>query len=293
MKILLAGGSGFIGKNIHEQLGKKYTFFSPSHQQLDFLDADSVENFLRKNTVDLVIYAVNIGGIRKMKSFPNVLYTNLRCFFNVVRCRRYFKKMIFFGSGAEYDKRYPIAKLDENDFGKRVPVDDYGFYKYVCSEYIKNDDDIINLRLFGVYGKYEDYTLRFISNAICRNLFDLPITISQNAYFDYIYVDDLIRIVDHFIVNRSRHNVYNIGRGRRIDLLTIAKTINKVVLKPSQIIIHKQGLQNEYTCDNSRLMREIKDLNFTDFKTSVAKLYFWYKSLKPRFNKNSLMVDRQ
>lgn len=55
--------------------------------------------------------------------------------------------MIHFGSGAEYDKSKPIVKVKETDFGKVIPKDEYGFFKYICSKYIEKTDKIICLRI--------------------------------------------------------------------------------------------------------------------------------------------------
>jgi GDP-L-fucose synthase len=288
MNILLAGGRGFIGTNIREKLGKKYTFFSPTHQELDFLDTESVERYFRKHPVDVVIYALNIWETNKTKNLPNVLDANLRCFFNVVRFRRYFKKMIFLGSGAEYNKQFPIVKIKESDFGENIPIDDYGLYKYICSEYIINNRNIINLRLFGVFGKYEDYKIRFISQAICRNLFNLPIIINKNVYFDYLYVDDLVRIIEYFLTHKSDYNTFNVGFGEKIDLVTIAKLVNKISKKPVEIIIKNKGLQNEYTCDTTRLRKEIGKFEFTKIEDTIEYLYKWYQQNKSLINKNHL-----
>jgi len=38
MKILITGGSGFIGKNLVESLSRKYDIDAPAHSDLDFLD---------------------------------------------------------------------------------------------------------------------------------------------------------------------------------------------------------------------------------------------------------------
>ena len=80
LKILLTGGSGFIGKNIVEQLGKKYIFLVPSHNELDLLDAIAVEKYLKVHPVDVVIHAANLGGNRAEVDVPNVLERNLRIF---------------------------------------------------------------------------------------------------------------------------------------------------------------------------------------------------------------------
>ena len=72
---------------------------------------------------------------------------------------------------------------------------DYGFSKYLISQYIEKSDNCVCLRLFGVFGKYEDYEYKFISNAIVKNLLQMPIRIRQNVYFDWLYINDLMKIV--------------------------------------------------------------------------------------------------
>ena len=91
LKILLTGGSGFIGKNIVEQLGKNI-FLVPSHNELDLLDAIAVEKYLKVHPVDVVIHAANLGGNRAEVDVPNVLERNLRIF-NLVRNAQYFKNL--------------------------------------------------------------------------------------------------------------------------------------------------------------------------------------------------------
>ena len=101
---------------------------------------------------------------------------------------------------------------------------------------------------------------------------------NQNVFFDYTYINDFVRIVDYFINHKAKHKFYNIGRGKKIDILTIANKINKISNKKSKITIKNMGLNNEYTCDNSRLVNELKKFNFTDFDKSLVELYNWYKN---------------
>src|SRR3989338_4725679 len=114
-KILITGGSGFLGRNIQERLSTKYLFLAPSHHELDLTNEKSTETFLRSNKVDLVIHCANIGGTRKTTQLRDILNVNLRMFFSLVRCRKYYQKMIFIGSGAEYDKRRSLQQIRENN----------------------------------------------------------------------------------------------------------------------------------------------------------------------------------
>ncbi|MCL4419147.1 NAD-dependent epimerase/dehydratase, partial [Patescibacteria group bacterium] len=158
-------------------------------------------------------------------------------------------------------------------------------------KYIEKSDRIINLRLFGIFGKYEQYQTRFISNAICKTLFNLPITIEQNAYFDYVYVIDFVRILDYFMQNNVSFKQYNVGTGKKISLLEIARIVKNVSGKNLKIKVSKTGLKNEYTCNNSRLKSEIKNLNFTGIEQSIRELYFWYEKIRNKIEKGNLFFD--
>ena len=167
-------------------------------------------------------------------------------------------------------------------------ADKYGLYKYQCSQHIEKDKNIINLRIFGLYGEYEDYKTRFISNAVCRSIYDLPIIIkNQNVYFDYLYMGDFLKIIDFFILHNAKHKFYNVGKGERIDLLTLANKIKRISKKEHEIVVNKKGLAREYTCDITRLKEEIKGIQFTSHDKAIKNLYGWYKN-----NKKNIEVDQ-
>jgi len=290
-KIFLTGGNGFIGKNIIEDLGKKYDFLAPTEKELDLTKTEAVYDFLKEKKVEIVLHTANLGGVRKEKENPDAIFINLKMFFNLVRAKDFYKRMIMFGSGAEYDKRRSIINIKENDFDKYVPSDQYGFYKYICSKYAETVDYINHIRLFGVYGKYERYQTRFISNAICRTLFNLPININQNVFFDYLYVKDLVKIIEGFIKRKPKYKFYNIGRGKPIDLSTIA---NKIILlsgKKIPIIIKKSGLNNQYTCNTSRFLSEFPNFKYTNFDKSLEEMFKYYKASISKISEKSLLKE--
>jgi len=289
MKILITGGNGFIGKNLVEYFSKKYEVLAPSHNELELLDEKAVEEFLKNNKVDIIIHAAVKGGSRKLSSYPDMLKENTKIFFNLANNSKYYEKMIFLGSGAEYDKSGDIKEVKEEDIGKSIPKDDYGFYKYLCSKYIESSDKIINLRIFGIFGKYEDYDVRFISNIICRILFDLPIEINQNVVFDFIYVKDLCRIIEYFIENNVKEKIYNIGGEEHFELIDIVNKIKKISGKDFEIKIKNIGMNKEYTCDNSRLKNELKEFKFTEMEMAIRELYYWYLENKDKIKKENLI----
>ncbi len=271
-KILITGGSGFIGRNLKEYLSNKYSIFAPAHEELDLLDTDAVRSYILKNKIRVIIHCANT-------ELAGMLGLNLHIFFNIIRNEELVERIIHLGSGAEYDKSRPIINIKEKDFGQRMPTDNLGFYKYICSRYIEGTKKIVCLRPFGVYGKYEDWKFKFISNAIVKNLLKLDITINQNVVFDYLYIDDLLIVIEYFLTHWGKYKFYNVTSDKSIDLLEISRRINSISPYQSSIKILRKGLNNQYTGDNGRLKEEIKNLHFTSYQEGIRKLFYYYQNL--------------
>lgn len=278
-KILITGASGFIGRNLAETLQGTYEVLAPKRAELNLLEQEDVEKYLKVNNFDIVIHAANTNNTRNKGTTDfESLDGNLRMFFNLERCNTYYEKMYYFGSGAEYDRRHYVPFMKEEYFNTYIPEDSYGFSKYIMSTISAKSSNIYDLRLFGVYGKYEEWERRFISNAICRVLSNRNITIQQNVYFDYLWVDDLTEIIKWFIEHTPTYKQYNVCRGKAIDLYSLACIVKDVLKTDCDIVVAKEGLKPEYTGDNSRLLNEMGDFLFSDIRTTIYDLSEYYQS---------------
>lgn len=279
-KILITGAKGFIGSNLKECLSLMYDICAPNSSELNLCDQENVEDYLTHQKIDIVIHSANYRGkIGEPYSGSKVLETGLRMYANLERCSHLYDKMLYFGSGAEYDSRHYQPFMKEDYFGNHIPQDGYGFYKYLISKQCMEKDNVYDLRLFGVYGKYEDWTRRFISNNICRALKGKPMTLSQNAYFDYIYIDDLVEIMKWFIENEPQHKHYNVCRGSHIDLLSLGNLIREVMQIERPISIAEEGYKLEYSGNNERLLKEMGDYSFKPYKETIEEMVVYYKSI--------------
>lgn len=292
MNILLTGGSGFIGKNIIEAMSGQHTIVAPSSNQLNLTDEKTVANFFAANSIDVVIHSAVKPGHRNTADNSGQLHTNTRMFFNIMRNADHFGKMIFLGSGAVYDVRQPMVKVREDDFDNHVPADEHGFSKYIIAKYVEKCEHVVKLRLFGIFGKYEDYAIRFISNAICKALCGLPITLRQNRRFDYLYIDDLMPVLEHFIHNTARHSSYNVTPDSAVELLAIAEMVKARSGKDIPIIISQPGMGAEYSGDNARLKEEIPGIAFTPLVEAIDRLYCWYEENLHLIDRGRLFVDK-
>lgn len=278
MKILLTGSNGFIGRNLKQYLKNYVVLEAPSSHELNLLDTGIVEDYLKNRRFDIIIHCANMNNTRKNITSYDSLDGNLRMFYNLERCKRYYGRMYYFGSGAEYDMRHYIPDMKEEYFDTYIPADAYGFSKYVMSKACDHSNNIYDLRLFGVYGKYEEWERRFISNAICRALAGKDITIQRNVYFDYLWVEDLCDIMHWFIKNEPQHRHYNVCRGNRIDLYSLACIIKEILNINCNIKVAEDGWKPEYTGNNGRLLKEIGDYHFTGFEESIQVLCEFYKN---------------
>lgn len=291
MKVLITGGSGFIGRNLVEDLGGRYEIAAPTSAELNLLDEDCVREYLRAGHFDAVVHTATTRSNRRMGAPDDMLDRNCRMYFNLARNHKMFGRMLHFGSGAEYSRAGLPPKVGESYFDTHVPKDPYGFSKYICTKHAETQSNIYVLRLFGVFGKYEAWDVRFISNACARVVKGLPIVIRQNVLFDYLYVRELAKLLTLFLEHEPREKTYNMCRGETYSLLELAKMVAAAAGGGSEIIVRNAALGAEYSGDNTRMMNELGGFVFRAMSDCVGELYQWYAEHADQIDAQQLTFD--
>jgi UDP-glucose 4-epimerase len=273
-KLLLLGGTGFIGQNLAAAIKKdaRYEIFSPNRAELNLLDPAACRSYLERTRPDFVIHcAVDITSAER----------SLQSFFNVYNHRDLYGHLIQIGSGAEYDRRISGPNVKEIDFGNSIPTDSYGLAKYLISRELNSSGKGVatNFRLFGIFGRHEDFSRRFISNNIVRVLADMPISVGQDVIFDYVDVQDFTDFLLDVIPRLPLSDVsYNYCSGHPRRLTSIAQIIKAKMNVLQDVQVRDSNLGREYTGSPAKLVAELGHFEFRRLEDSIDSLIEFYRS---------------
>lgn len=276
MNILLTGSGGFIGKNLKKYLEGKYNLLTPRSFELNLIDENAVNEYFSQHDIDFIIHCGSTGGARGIDDKDTTIEDNLAMVDNLIKHKKLGTRIILFGSGAMYDKSRALQKVEEDSIGQVIPQDLYGKSKMLIAEKIKNRNDIVCLNIFACYG-YGEKENRFPSYAINRVLAGENIEINQNVVFDYLFVEDMQRIIEYFIHNQPVSNIINITPTESISLFEIANIVKTFSDKEVEITVKNPILNNEYTGSNKRLLENIPNFKFTSMEDGLKKLYEYNK----------------
>lgn len=256
-KILLTGGSGFVGKNVISILAKNYQVVAPSRKELDLRNTKAVSTYVKDGGFDIIIHSANPNPVKSSEydRDSKMFEDSMRIFMNFYNMQDWCEKILYLGSGAEYDKSQNIINIKETEVGRSIPEDVYGCSKYIMNELARKSKNIFNLRLFACYGPY-DHNTKFITHVIRCCLAKKSITMRQNCYFDYLHVYDVARVMIYTIEHDMKYHDYNIASGECISLMDIAEEVKRQLSCEEKIIIENDGWNNEYTACIERLEDE-------------------------------------
>ena len=250
-KILLIGGSGFIGLHLAKRLtdlDKKVTILCRNPEKVkklefaksinlvkgDVTDFNSVKESIKNKDVIINLASVVNSG-PDFNPYPD-LDANLKGQLNVLEARKKFNpnsKFIFIGSRAQFGK-VAESDLPVAEDQCQMPVSLYGIHKQAAENYCRlykkafNLNSII-LRLSIVYG-YDiigENKFNTINNFIKEALMNQKIHVHGYGkdVKDLLYVEDLADLMIKVIGSNVNDGIFNVGSGKKITLLNIVKKI--------------------------------------------------------------------
>jgi nucleoside-diphosphate-sugar epimerase len=255
MKILVTGGTGFVGRHVVENLKKVHKIYvigrNPQkglkkviYIPVDITDKDLLIQKTRKLDFEIIIH---IGSFVPKDPFfssnesyaVNIIGTN-----NIAEVAKLHKvkKIVYLSSFSIYGKN-DSELLTECSLAN--PVNPYALSKY-CGErllfflYKQVGIDVVILRCAGIYG--QDREEGAIGTFISQAIIDSSITVNNpfNST-DIIYIGDVVKAIESALEVNS-FQIFNIGSGEYRTTLQLAQEITKLVKSKSIIKIISQDV---------------------------------------------------
>lgn len=242
-KILLVGGSGYLGRHLASFLKKSscidifITGSKKSQQegyfQIDFEQKETFNN-IQQLKFDLVIILASKLGALGIKSLnhPDLTINTLgyAVFLQYLYDNQITQKIIYTSSMTVYDSNNSIP-VKEDD--KIAPANTYGLSKYlaeVITDFFCSQNNLkgVILRLPGIYGG--DKNNGFIYNTIKKAKDNQLIELDTQGliYWETIYINDLCEMILAFLIRYQWEHpidIFNVTYGCETDFNATAEFI--------------------------------------------------------------------
>lgn len=254
-RILITGGSGFIGKHLQKRLSDYGVVISiidknPGHVasasanviQCDICDYERLKTVIQDISPEIVFHlAAYIDRTSEFKIIRKVIETNLVGTLNLLESLKdsSCKSVIIAGTSEEYgNNRTPFREDYRED-----PVSPYSFSK-VCVSYLAKTLfniyrlPMIILRPTLAYGPGQNETMFIpaLIKALLRNESFMMTPGEQTR--DFIYIDDLVNAYIKAGINGEHFGeIFNIGSGRPYKIKDVAYRIASFLKKESLLEI--------------------------------------------------------
>lgn len=220
MRIVVLGSTGFVGRNLYEDLGVVLDVYgthrtdSPETHRSVFFDLCKQETW--RKIIDLkpqvIINAAGYGVVKSERNLDlmyDINYLLPASFFDYVKaCLKC--HFIQIGSAFEYDLN--LSRLTEASSCR--PKTHYGMSKFLLSHYLLNSqcDDFTIVRPFGMFGPYENETKLF-PYLITAQRDRRPVDLSSGTQVrDFFYVKDLSSFIGGLVKHvGSIPKIINVG----------------------------------------------------------------------------------
>jgi len=266
MHYLVTGGAGFIGNHVALDLlkqGHKVSvldvvndYYDPSLKEKRLLrlptdvqiyrvnlsDTESLEKIFRNSKFDGVCHLAAQAGVRYSLEHPEVyVESNYIGTFNILeQAKKHGIKKIVFASTSSVYGTSTLMPFTEDDLAV-MPMSIYAATKrggeHLCATYSHLYNlDISCLRFFTVYGPWgrPDMALFIFTDKILK---DEPITVFNKGEMkrDFTYIDDIVSGFVLALEKNKGFNIYNIGAGQPVGLMSFIYAIENSLGKKAVI----------------------------------------------------------
>lgn len=299
-RLYIAGIRGLVGSNLKKAaLDNGYEVFGKSSSDLDFLDRKATFQELDevKPSV-LVIAAAKVGGIGANYNYPvEFLTRNLQIQCNLIdgAFSAGIEKVVFLGSSCIYPK-YASQPIKEESIltgqleftNQPYAISKISGVELINSyrrEYGTNWFSVMPCNLYGPGDNFNPESSHVLA-ALMRKIHFAKIHEEDNVVIwgdgspqrEFLFVGDMADAILHLVKCNENPGLINLGTGKEISILDLAKLIAKVV-----------DYKGDFSFDKSKpngTPRKVLNVDklqntgwqySTSLKTGIEVTYNWYK----------------
>ena len=297
-KVLVTGGSGFLGKNLFLE---RQQWVYLSSKDCDLTTPEDVLKIFKKHKPDAIVHlAARVGGIKdNASSQAEFYYLNSLINLNVLQAAHELdidRVLSCLSTCAFPDivEKYPFC---EEDLFKGKPAAtnlSYGITKRMLkvgsdsyrNQYNRNYSTFCPSNIYGPFDHFNSEKSHFIPAMISKihsaeegSLVEFWGT--GKPLRQQLYVEDLCKIIPILL---ERHNTEVPLIVSPDENLSISSAVDKFrnIVKKEIKIVYNNKLDGQYRKDgsNEKLKQTIGEFEFTRLEKGLEKTYEWYKNEK-------------
>jgi UDP-glucose 4-epimerase len=283
-RVIITGATGFVGANLTRRLLQDghdvnmlvrpgYTSWrldaiQPDIRlhQVNLEDPSSVASAVAAVRPDWIFHLAAYGAYSSQKNVYQMVNTNVLGTINLLQAclETGFESFVNTGSSSEYGfKDHAPAEnewLEPNSHYAVTKASATQFCRYTAQQYGVH---VPTLRLYSVYGPYEEPT-RLLPTLISRGMRGkLPPLVDGNVARDFVYVDDVNQA---YLLAAQRTDVepgpiYNVGTGVQTsigEVVNITRQLMKITAEPEWgSMPERQWDTNVWVSNNAKLRNDL------------------------------------
>jgi len=243
MRILLTGGTGFLGQNIQESLGQfmnqDYSLSVMGSSVYDLRCQHACRKMMQYHNPDVIVHAAgSVGGIGANQENPGkFMYENLIMGTNLIERARIEKipKFILLGTVCAYPKHTPVPFAEESlwDGYPEETNAPYGIAKKTLmrllqaygEQYGMRGANLIPVNMYGPHDHFNLTSSHVIPalilkfyNAMRNGENEINIWGTGKASREFLYAPDCVEAIARAIETEVDLNPINIGTGKEITI---------------------------------------------------------------------------
>ena len=299
-RVLLTGGTGFLGKNLTRYLTEKgYSVFSIGSSFWDLRDQNLCNNLIEQVSPDVIVHAAgSVGGIGANQKNPGkFMYENLIMGANMIEAsrRRKVDKFVLLGTVCAYPKHTPVP-FTEDELWNGYPEETnapYGIAKKALMKLLQtyeeqygiNGSCLIPVNMYGPDDHFNLTSSHVIPalilkfyNAIKNGEQQVTLWGTGSVSREFLYALDCCEAIDLAIQKDVGAEPINIGTGREIKISDLATEIAEQMGFEGQIKYDpsKPDGQPRRCLDVARAKDRLGFEASTDLQTGLKQTIEWF-----------------